>query len=57
MDKAGFEYEKRIAEENPELCAKYGITGAPTLVLPTGEKYYGVSEIKRVVKELSVKEA
>ena len=53
MDKAGFRYEKLIAEENPELCAQYGITGAPTLVLTDGEgfeKFYGVSEIKKVVK-------
>lgn len=54
MDKAGFRYEKLIAEEHPELCADYGITGAPTLVLVNAngfEKYYGVSEIKRVVKD------
>ena len=53
MDKAGFAYEKLIAVENPALCAKYGITGAPTLVLTDGEgfeKFYGVSEIKKVVK-------
>ncbi|MBQ0135103.1 MAG: ribonucleoside triphosphate reductase [Clostridiales bacterium] len=60
MDRAGFGYEKLIAEENPELCVKYGITGAPTLVLVRGdsfEKFYGVSEIKKVIKEQNIKEA
>ncbi len=53
MDKAGYAYEKLIAEENPELCAAYGITGAPTLVTVRGgkvEKFYGVSEIKKAIK-------
>ena len=52
MDKAGFAYEKLIAEENVSLCARYGISSAPTLVLTDGEDftcYRGVSEIKQAV--------
>ena len=58
MDKAGFSYEKLIAEENAELCKKYGITSAPTLVITDGESftaYRGVGEIKRAVAESSAK--
>ena len=58
MDKAGFAYEKLIAEENAELCKKYGITSAPTLVITDGENftaYRGVGEIKRAVAESSAK--
>ena len=50
MDKAGFAYNKLIAEENIDLVNKYGIKGAPTLVLDDGEtvlKFYGVPEIKK----------
>ena len=59
MDKAGFPYEKLMAEEHPELVAKYGIKQAPTLVIEDGEhviKLKGVSEIKKFVTE-SVKAA
>jgi ribonucleoside-triphosphate reductase len=50
LSKAGFAYEKLIAEENRDLVEKYGIKGAPTLVLTDGvnfEKFYGVPEIKK----------
>ncbi len=50
MSKAGFTYEKIIAEDNRELVDKYGIKGAPTLVITDGvnfEKFYGVPEIKK----------
>ena len=46
LDKAGVPYEKLLANEHPDLVEKYGIKQAPTLVLPTGEKFRGVSDIK-----------
>ncbi len=52
LEKAGVEYKKLIAEENVELCRKYGIKGAPTLVLAAGEEFtsfYGVPEIKKFI--------
>ena len=58
LDKAGFAYENLTAEEHPELCRKYGIKGAPTLVLSDGvhfEKYYGVAEIKKLLAETAQK--
>ena len=50
LAKAGVAYEKLIAEENVDLCHKYGIKGAPTLVITDGENhvnYYSVPEIKK----------
>ncbi len=50
LAKAGFPFEKRIAEENVDLVKQYGVKGAPTLVVLNGdrvEKYYGVPEIKQ----------
>ena len=55
LAKSGIPYEKRIAEENLELCRQYGVKGAPTLVL-CGEEgnvnYYGVPEIKKYLATL-----
>ena len=55
LTKAGVAYEKRIAEENVELCKQYGIKGAPTLVITDGENhvnYYSVPEIKKYLASL-----
>ena len=49
LDKAGIEYQPILADEQPELVAKYGIKQAPTLIINTAEgfqKYRGVSDIK-----------
>ena len=54
MTKAGFAFEKLIAEENAELVNRYGVKGAPTLVVTDGvntEKYYGVPEIKKFLTQ------
>ena len=50
LGKAGFAYEKLIADDNKDLCLKYGVKGAPTLVITDGENhvnYYSVPEIKK----------
>ena len=50
LNKAGFAYEKLIADDNVELCKQYGVKGAPTLVITDGtnfQSYYGVPEIKK----------
>ncbi len=50
LDKAGFPYEKLLAEENAELATELGVKQAPTLVIvKDGEvqKYAGVSDIKK----------
>jgi len=55
LNKAGVTYKKLIAEENVELCKKYGIKGAPTLVITDGENhvnYYSVPEIKKYLASL-----
>ena len=55
LTKAGVPYRKLIAEENAELCRKYGVKGAPTLVLTDGENHqnhYSVPEIKKYLASL-----
>jgi len=55
LAKAGVNYEKLIAEENLDLCRKYGVKGAPTLVVADGEgfvSYYAVPEIKKYLASL-----
>ena len=50
LNKAGVAYEKLIADDNKDLCRRYGVKGAPTLVITDGENftsYYSVPEIKK----------
>ena len=49
LDKAGVAYEKLMANDNPDLVAKYEIKQAPTLVIVAGDKvlkYANLSNIK-----------
>ena len=55
LAKAGVAYEKLIADENKDLCIKYGVKGAPTLVITDGDNhvnYYSVPEIKKYLSSL-----
>ena len=55
LNKAGVAFEKLIADENLDLCQKYGVKGAPTLVITDGENhvnYYSVPEIKKYLASL-----
>ena len=50
LDKAGKEYKKVYANENPDLAKSLGVRQAPTLVVVNNgeaEKYAGLSEIKK----------
>ena len=49
LDKAGFDCEKLMAEENVDLALSYGVKQAPTLVIVDGEhveKFAGAGAIK-----------
>ena len=49
LDKAGFAYEKLMADENAQLALSFGVKQAPTLVITHGdsfEKYAGAGAIK-----------
>ena len=49
LDKAGFKYEKLMAEDNAELALSFGVKQAPTLVITDGrefEKFAGAGAIK-----------
>ena len=55
LTKANVAYEKLIADDNKDLCIKYGVKGAPTLVITDGENhvnYYSVPEIKKYLASL-----
>jgi len=55
LAKAGIAYEKLIADEHIEDCRKYGVKGAPTLVITDGENHkaiYSVPEIKKYIASL-----
>ena len=55
LSKAGVAYEKLIADEHIEDCRKYGVKGAPTLVITDGENHkaiYSVPEIKKYIASL-----
>ena len=55
LTKAGVAFEKLIADENVDLCRKYGVKGAPTLVITNGDaytSYYSVPEIKKYLASL-----
>ena len=50
LDKAGFAYEKMLANDYPELVEQFGVRQAPTLIIVKdgkAEKYAGVSDIKK----------
>ena len=50
LDKAGFTYEKMLANDYPELVEQFGVRQAPTLIIVKNgkaEKYAGVSDIKK----------
>ena len=55
LTKAGVNFEKKIAEENVDLCRQFGVKGAPTLIITDGENfasYYSVPEIKKYLASL-----
>ena len=55
LNKAGVAFEKKIAEENLDLCRSLSIKGAPTLVITDGVNnrlYYSVPEIKKYIASL-----
>ena len=54
LQQTGLPYEKVLAEEQPELAARYGVRQAPTLVaLTEGEpiKVVGLGPVKRFLEE------
>ena len=56
LDKAGFAYEKLLADEHADLARKYGVKQAPTLVLADGERFEkiaGAGAIKQYVTAIA----
>ena len=55
LDKAGIPYTKLLAEENPELVARYGVRQSPTLIYTQGKsdfrKIVGVGAVIQFIQE------
>ena len=54
LNKRGIQYTIVDAEENPDLCRKYNIVQAPTLVMVRGDEadtYANASNILKYVNE------
>ena len=52
LDKAGFSYEKLLANEYAEMATSFGVKQAPTLVVVKNgiaTKYSGISDIKKML--------
>ena len=54
LDKAGIEYETKLADEHVEYVKAHEIKQAPTLVDSDGTKYKGVGEIKAWIGKVKV---
>ena len=58
LDRAGIEYDKVVADEEPEVAKRYGITQAPTLVA-AGESgielYAGIMNVKKFAENSVLK--
>ena len=58
LDRAGIEYDKIVADEEPEVAKRYGITQAPTLVA-AGESgielYAGIMNVKKFAENSVLK--
>ncbi len=48
LDKAGIGYEKLMADENPELVAKFGVRQAPTLVVIKGDEVETIANLSNI---------
>ncbi len=55
LEKAGIEYEKVNANENPELVSRFGVKGAPTLVVAGSKKYEIYKGLSDIIKYIESK--
>ena len=50
LDKGGFKYEVRLAEDSREEIGKFGIKQTPTLVILDGEKTDKIVNVSNIRK-------
>ncbi len=55
LDKAGVQYEVILADENPQLCAKYQVKQAPTLVTVQGDAFETIANVSNIRKYLETR--
>ena len=51
LDKAHMPYKVVVAEEDKDAFIKNNVKQAPTLIVPTGERYENASNIKKYIEE------
>ena len=51
LDKANIAYKVVVAEENKDAFVRNNVKQAPTLIVPTGERYENASNIKKYIEE------
>lgn len=54
LDKAGVQYDVVDAEDNKQQTLSLGVKKAPTLFVPSGDRYDNVSDIKKYLETQSV---
>ncbi|MBO4894037.1 MAG: ribonucleoside triphosphate reductase [Clostridia bacterium] len=55
LDRAGIEYRVVYADEVPDLCDKFNIMQAPTLVIVDGESYESYANVSNIIKYIEAK--
>ncbi len=58
LERAGVDYEKVLADENPEIAQRFGITQAPTLIVSSNgeaELYTGIMNVKKFCESAALK--
>ena len=51
LDKANIAYKVVVAEENKDAFVRNNVKQAPTLIVPTGERYENASNIKKYIED------
>lgn len=50
LERAGVSFERTDAEENAELCSRFGVRQAPTLVVADGEGFERIVNLSNIKK-------
>ena len=55
LDRAGISYRVILADEEPDLCDKFNIMQAPTLVEISGDSYTAYANVSNIIKFIEAK--
>ncbi|MBR3438720.1 MAG: ribonucleoside triphosphate reductase, partial [Clostridia bacterium] len=57
LDRAGIAYRVILADEEPDLCDKFNIMQAPTLVEISGDSFTAYANVSNIIKFIEAKKA